>query len=272
MTLQEIEEAKMQEQLQKIENTLNSTTWGMSVAQLAQTARLSIKTVHKLLKDNSNRFDESDGVYTLRGVAKPPTQSVSIPGIVESKPHIFTEVSEVLLKPETQTISVPEVPHFIAKPANPDVLTSIMGISFEPEQAIATDESICRDKSFLDEMLKAIKSRPSGILSRDLMMIMNLRRDQVYHYADILLSQGKIHKSDRSNRQIIYKYGPAPEPTVNPDDFLSKVKTVNLQKRSVTLTQVEVEKLLLKMFGMDEVKTTRFTNGLVYQLTAELEF
>lgn len=256
MTLQEIEEIKMQEQLQKIENALNSTTWGMSVAQLAQTARLSVKTIHNLLKDNSNRFDESDGVYTLRGMAKPPTQSVSIPGI----------------KPEMQTVSVPEVPHFIAKPANPDVLTSIMGIPLEPEQAIATDESICRDKSFLDEMLKAIKSRPSGILSRDLMMIMNLRRDQVYHYTDILLSQSKIHKSDRSNRQIMYKYGPVPEPTVNPDDFLSKVKTVNLQKRSVTLTQVEVEKLLLKVFGMDEVKTTRFTNGLVYQLTAELEF
>lgn len=268
MTLQEIEEAKLQEQLQKIENALNSTTWGMSVAQLAQTARLSVKTIHRVLKDNQTHFDVSDGVYALRGELKPV--------VVENKPKPKE-------KPVTQSVSIPGIdarpvsPHAAAEEQTP--LVSILGISLHPEtmsesqdQGMTAPDTIDRDKEIVDEMLKVIQARPSGILSRDLMMVLNLRRDQVYKYAEILMNQDKIHKADRSNRQIKYKYGPAPTPVIQEDDFLNKVETVHIQKRSVMLSQEEIEQVLLKVFNMDQITAIKTTEGLVMQLTAEVQY
>lgn len=274
MTLEDIEANKKANNLMCVTDALNKSSWGMSVAQIAQSARLSVKTVHSIISEYSGHFDVSDGVYTLRGKptasvvenkakpkekAKPPTQSVSIPGI-DARP-----VPHVAAKEQPQTESEP--------------LVSILGISLHPktmseslDQGMTAPDTIDRDREILDEMLRHIQAQPSGVLSRDLMMILNLRRDQVYKYAEILLTQNKIHKAERSNRQIKYKYGPAPEPVIQEGDFLNKVETVHIQKRSVTLSQDEIEQVLLKVFNMDQITAIKTTEGLVMQLTAEVQF
>lgn len=269
MTLEEIESAKNHEQLQKVLDTLQKSTWGMSVAQIAQTARLSVKTIHRVLKDHSTKFDVSDGVYALRGELTPV--------VVEDKPKSKE-------KPVTQSVSISGIdaravsPHAAAEKQTP--LVSILGISLHPEttqetahnDGMTAPDTIDRDKMIVSEMLKTIQSRPNGILSRDLMMVLNLRRDQVYKYAEILLNQNKIHKEDRSNRQIKYKYGPALTPVIQEGDFLNKVETIHIQKRSVTLSQDEIEQVLLKVFNMDQITVMGNTKGLVMQLTAEVQF
>ena len=78
MTLDEIEAGKHGEHLHKVINTLAKSTWGMSVAQLAQSARLSVKTVHKVLKDNPTHFNDKEGVYTLRGQKVAPITESSL--------------------------------------------------------------------------------------------------------------------------------------------------------------------------------------------------
>lgn len=269
MTLDEIEAGKHGEHLYKVVNTLAKSAWGMSVAQLAQSARLSVKTVHKVLKDNPTNFNDKEGVYTLRGqkVApipekkeKPSTQSVSIPGIdarLNVSPHVDTEVA---IKPETA----------------PTGILSILGIplmpTLETEKAAATDDGIGRDQVVLDEMLAVIKKHPAGILSRDLMMVLNIRRDQVYQYADILILQNKIHRMARTNRQIKYKYGPSPVPVLEHNDFSDMVKTTVIQKREVTLTQEEVEQVLLRVFSMDKIKFISTAKGIAVAMVAEVEY
>ena len=269
MTLDEIEAGKHGEHLHKVVNTLAKSAWGMSVAQLAQSARLSVKTVHKVLKDNPTHFNYKEGVYTLRGqkVApipekkeKPSTQSVSIPGIdarLNVSPHVDTEVA---IKPETA----------------PTGILSILGIplmpTLETEKAAATDDGIGRDQVVLDEMLAVIKNHPAGILSRDLMMVLNIRRDQVYQYADILISQNKIHRMARTNRQIKYKYGPSPVPVLEHNDFSDLVKTTVIQKREVTLTQEEVEQVLLRVFGMEKIQFVSTAKGIAVAMVAEVEY
>ena len=269
MTLDEIEAEKHGEHLHKVVNTLAKSAWGMSVAQLAQSARLSVKTVHKVLKDNPTHFNDREDVYTLRGqkVApipekkeKPSTQSVSIPGIdarLNVSPHVDTEVA---IKPETA----------------PTGILSILGIplmpTLETEKAAATDDGIGRDQVVLDEMLAVIKNHPAGILSRDLMMVLNIRRDQVYQYADILISQNKIHRMARTNRQIKYKYGPSPVPVLEHNDFSDLVKTTVIQKREVTLTQEEVEQVLLRVFGMEKIQFVSTAKGIAVAMVAEVEY
>lgn len=272
MTLDEIEAGKHGEHLHKVVNTLAKSAWGMSVAQLAQSARLSVKTVHKVLKDNPTHFNDKEGVYTLRGqkVApipekkeKPSTQSVSIPGIDAS--------AEISANFETKSNHTgPEVLDDV--PA----LTSILGIplmpTLETEKAAATDDGIGRDQVPLDEMLAVIKNHPAGILSRDLMMVLNIRRDQVYQYADILISQNKIHRMARTNRQIKYKYGPSPVPVLEHNDFSDLVKTTVIQKREVTLTQEEVEQVLLRVFGMEKIQFVSTAKGIAVAMVAEVEY
>lgn len=269
MTLDEIEAGKHGEHLHKVIKTLAKSAWGMSVAQLAQSARLSVKTVHKVLKDNPTHFNDKEGVYTLRGqkVApipekkeKPSTQSVSIPGIdarLNVSPHVDTEVA---IKPETA----------------PTGILSILGIplmpTLETEKAAATDDGIGRDQVVLDEMLAVIKNHPTGILSRELMMVLNIRRDQVYQYADILISQNKIHRMARTNRQIKYKYGPSPVPVLEHNDFSDLVKTTVIQKREVTLTQEEVEQVLLRVFGMEKIQFVSTAKGIAVAMVAEVEY
>lgn len=266
MTLEVIEQNKQANNLMCITSALSRSPWGMSIAQIAQSARLSVKTVQNTINAYPSNFNVSDGAYTLRckptaeNKAKPPTQSVSITGIDARpvSPHVAA-------KEQPQTESEP--------------LVSILGISLHPEtmsespdQGMTAPDTIDRDKEILDEMLRHIQAQPSGVLSRDLMMILNLRRDQVYKYAEILLTQNKIHKAERSNRQIKYKYGPAPEPVIQEGDFLNKVETVHIQKRSVTLSQDEIEQVLLKVFNMDQITAIKTTEGLVMQLTAEVQF
>lgn len=272
MTLDEIEAGKHGEHLHKVINTLAKSTWGMSVAQLAQSARLSVKTVHKVLKDNPTHFNDKEGVYTLRGqkVApipekkeKPPTQSVSIPGIdasAEISAHFETKSNHT--GPEV----LDDVP----------ALTSILGIPLLPvlenEKAVATDDGIGRDQVILDEMLAVINKQPAGILSRELMMVLNIRRDQVYKFADILIAQNKIHRIARTNRQIKYKCGPSPVPVLEHNDFSDMVKTTVIQKREVTLTQEEVEQVLLRVFSMDKIKFISTAKGIAVAMVAEVEY
>lgn len=256
MTLNEIEAGKHSEHLHKVVNTLAKSVWGMSVAQLAQSARLSVKTVHKVLKDNPTHFNDKEGVYTLRGQKVAP-------------------IPEKKEKPSTQSVSIPGIP------ASTGIL-SILGIPLSTaaeslnENAAAPDDrveyNLEHDQAILDEMLAVIKNHPAGILSRDLMMVLNIRRDQVYQYADILISQNKIHRMARTNRQIKYKYGPSPVPVLEHNDFSDLVKTTVIQKREVTLTQDEVEQVLLRVFGMEKIQFVSTAKGIAVAMVAEVEY
>lgn len=263
MTLDEIEAGKHGEHLHKVVNTLAKSAWGMSVAQLAQSARLSVKTVHKVLKDNPTHFNDKEGVYTLRGqkVApipekkeKPSTQSVFIPGFDARSVSPYATAAQ----PSNSLLSL--IPIGPATEKAP-----------EPE-APAEDATIERDQAILDELLAVVKKHPAGILSRDLMMVLNIRRDQVYQYADILILQNKIHRMARTNRQIKYKYGPSPVPVLEHNDFSDLVKTTVIQKREVTLTQEEVEQVLLRVFGMEKIQFVSTAKGIAVAMVAEVEY
>ena len=282
MTLDEIEAGKHGEHLHKVINTLAKSTWGMSVAQLAQSARLSVKTVHKVLKDNPTHFNDKEGVYTLRGQKE---------GVYTLRGQKVVPKPEKKEKPSTQSVSIPGIDasaeisaHFETKSnhTGPEVLddvpalTSILGIPLVPvlesEKAVATDDGIGRDQVILDEMLAVINKQPAGILSRELMMVLNIRRDQVYKFADILIAQNKIHRIARTNRQIKYKCGPSPVPVLEHNDFSDMVKTTVIQKREVTLTQEEVEQVLLRVFSMDKIKFISTAKGIAVAMVAEVEY
>ena len=50
------------------------------------------------------------------------------------------------------------------------------------------------------------------------------------------------------------------------------MKTTVIQKREVTLTQEEVEQVLLRVFSMDKIKFISTAKGIAVAMVAEVEY
>lgn len=256
METSDLKKIKTHRDLQSIQKVLSESDWPMTLLQIANNARLSNKTVEAALTDNLNLFVCEGGKYMLRSAVKqsepqtkPPTQSVSVSGFE------FGAVGAMVHGVENKPDNTP--------------LTHIMGIPLNPTQPEAQDA----DKETLARLLDVLKSNPKGFLSRDLMMALNLRRDEVYKFCDILISQKLAHSESRKgNRNIVYKYGPRAANAEKITDLESMVTTTNTQKRSITLNQEQVINVLKQVFSMDSSHVTQTSEGLVIELTSEVIF
>lgn len=61
-SLADVKQDEQQEKFLKVQNILLTSTWGMTAAQIAQSSRLSLKTVNHILKQYSSSFKVTDGV------------------------------------------------------------------------------------------------------------------------------------------------------------------------------------------------------------------